>query len=122
MQRIQFSEDLMILENLAVQHQKFGKGSIVAFDGKYMTVRFDAVEKVFVYPDAFERFLSVADGELHDEIVADLARAREKKLAIQNAKAEENLRSMTHGIVIPGKENVPETKSEDGFQNEIEEL
>ncbi len=112
----------MILENLAVQHQKFGKGSIVAFDGKYLTVRFSTVEKVFVYPDAFEKFLSISDSELPAEIVSDLARAKEKKLAIQNAKAEENLRSMTHGIVIPGKENVPETKPEDGFQGEIEEL
>ena len=112
----------MILENLAVQHTKFGVGTVASFDGNYMTVRFGAVEKVFVYPDAFEKFLTVAGGTLPEDIVADLARSKEKKLAIQNAKDEENLRSMTHGIVIPGKENVPETKPEEGFPNEIEEL
>jgi hypothetical protein len=29
---------------------------------------------------------------------------------------------MIHGIVIPGKENVPEQKPEDGFPNELEEF
>ena len=112
----------MILENLTVQHTKFGKGTVVAFDEKYLTVRFETVEKVFVYPDAFEKFLSVADGTLPVEIETDLARSREKKLAILDAKAKENLRSMTHGIVIPGKENVTETKPEEDFPSEIEEL
>ena len=112
----------MILENLAVQHSKFGRGTVVSFDGKYFTVRFCSVEKVFVYPDAFEKFLSVAEGALPGEIQADLVLSKQKKLAIQNAKDEENLRSMTHGIVIPGKENVPETKPEEGFPNELEEL
>jgi hypothetical protein len=61
---------------------------------------------VFVYPDAFEKFLTLADGTVSDEIKAELAQSNDRKQMILNKKNEENMRSMTHGIVIPGKETV----------------
>ena len=112
----------MILENLVVRHNKFGDGSVKSFDGKYFTVAFASGDRVFVYPDAFEKFLTVADESVKEKIVSDLALSHAKKEAIRSAKAAENLRSMTHGIVIPGKENLPEQKPEDGYSNELEEL
>lgn len=112
----------MILENLAVRHNKFGDGSVTRFDGKYLTVTFSSGDRVFVYPDAFEKFLTVTDHAMMEQISSDLATSHAKKEAIRNAKAEENLHSMIHGIVIPGKENVPEQKPEDGFPNELEEF
>jgi hypothetical protein len=45
-----------------------------------------------------------------------------KKNAIADAKHQENLRAMTHGIVIPGKENVPEGKEDDQYATEPEEI
>ena len=112
----------MILENLAVRHNKFGDGSVTSFDGKYVTVAFASGERVFVYPDAFEKFLTVTDDGVMEQIASDLAKSHAKKEAIRSAKAAENLRSMTHGIVIPGKENLPEQKPEDAYSNELEEL
>ena len=112
----------MVLENLVVRHNKFGDGSVTRFDGKYFTVHFASGDRVFVYPDAFEKFLTVADGTLGEQISTDLATVHAKKEAIRDAKAKENLHAMIHGIVIPGKENVPEQKPEDGFPNELEEF
>lgn len=110
----------MVFENLQVRHKTFGLGTIVAKDGKYIKVKFEAAEKNFVYPDSFEKFLTLADGTVTDEILADLAEANEKKAKILAAKHEENMRSMTHGIVIPGKEGTSESEEEEIYKNSTE--
>ena len=109
----------MVFENLQVRHKTFGLGTVVATDGKYIKVKFDSTEKNFVYPDSFEKFLTLEDGSLTDEILADLAVTNERKAKILADKIEENVRAMTHGIVIPGKENVnAEGEDEEGrFKN-----
>ena len=107
----------MVLENLQVRHKTFGLGTVVATDGKYIKVKFDNAEKNFVYPDSFEKFLTLADGTLTDEILADLAATNAQKAKILAAKHEENVRAMTHGIVIPGKEMGTENEEEDNYKN-----
>ena len=107
----------MILENLQVRHKIFGLGTVVATDGKYIKVKFDNAEKNFVYPDSFEKFLTLADGTLTDEILADLAAANAQKAKILAAKHEENVRAMTHGIVIPGKDTGTDNEEEDSYKN-----
>ena len=114
----------MLLTNLEVMHKAFGKGTVVAINGKYFTVKFESAQKIFVYPDIFEKFLTLADGSVSDEIKADLASANEIKQKELDKKNEENLRAMTRGIVIPGKENLGnENEDEDGRSknNELEE-
>ena len=103
----------MIFDNLGVKHKSFGDGLVVSSNGKYMTVKFATAQKTFVYPDAFETFLTLSDGTVSDEILADIKLAKEAKQAIINKKNEENLKAMTMGIVIPGKENNP-NEGEDG--------
>ena len=105
----------MCLENLEVMHKSFGAGIVSGQNGKYFTVKFSSCEKTFVYPDIFEKFLTLADGSVSDEIANDLVGAKNKKQQILDKKNEENLRAMTHGIVIPGKEKVEgENEEEDG--------
>jgi hypothetical protein len=114
----------MVLENLAVKHKAFGLGEIVSVQGKYITVKFDTANKVFVYPDIFEKFLTLADGTVSDEIYADLKVSNDAKLHIQNMKNAENERAREKGIVIPGKEIVPgESDDEEIRKNsEVEEI
>ena len=103
----------MSLENFEVLHKSFGKGTVISSNGQYITVKFESTQKVFVYPDIFEKFLTLSDGSVSDEIIADL---NAKKAATQkelDKKNEENLRAMTRGIVIPGKEIVPGADPED---------
>ena len=107
----------MVLENLHVRHKAFGEGTIIENDGKYITVQFSAAKKKFVYPDIFEKFLTLADGTVNDDIVKDLNTVNAAKNVIIAAKKEENYRAMTRGIVIPGKENVPEEEDEEARKN-----
>lgn len=107
----------MVFENLQVRHKTFGLGTIIAKDGKYIRVKFESAEKNFVYPDAFEKFLTLADGSITDEIRADIDATNAEKAKILAAKHEENMRSMTHGIVIPGKEGTSDSEEEDNYKN-----
>ena len=114
----------MIFDNLEVKHKSFGDGFVAAMNGKYMTVKFPAATKTFVYPDAFENYLTLKDGTVTDEIKADIALVKAEKERILNKKNEENLRAMTHGIVIPGKESSQNEgeENENRFKNENEEI
>lgn len=103
----------MVLDNLQVMHKSFGAGTVVATEGKYMTVRFATAEKKFVYPDSFEKYLTLADGTVTEEIQRDLARINQAKQAIIDMKNAENAHAMAHGIVIPGKEIVNESEEEE---------
>ena len=103
----------MDLNNLQVKHKVFGLGTVTATNGKYMTIRFDSVEKNFVYPDSFEKFLTLADGTVSDEIRHDLDAAAVVKQQILDKKMQENIHSMTHGIVIPGKESLTDSEDEE---------
>lgn len=103
----------MLLDNLVVNHKTFGNGVVVATNGKYMTVKFDSAEKIFVYPDAFEKFLTLGDGSVSEEILNDIAEIKRTRQAILDKKNEENLRAMTKGIVIPGKEMTQSESDED---------
>ena len=94
----------MVCDNLEVKHKTFGAGVVVSTKGRYITVKFNTLTKVFVYPDAFESFLTLSDGSVSSEIQSDIAEAKKAKQDILNKKHEENLRAMTRGIVIPGKE------------------
>ena len=111
----------MISVNIEVNHKTFGRGTVLSAEGKYFTVKFDAAQKTFVYPDAFENFLTLSDGTVSEEIQLDIKDVKLKKQQIIDRKNEENLRAMTKGIVIPGKEMTSmENEEEDARFKHIE--
>lgn len=115
----------MLVENIEVLHKAFGKGNVVAINGQYFTVKFESAQKTFVYPDIFEKFLTLADGSVSEDILADIASVKARKQKEIDKKNEENLHAMTHGIVIPGKENTGnESEDEEGRSknNEQDEI
>ena len=115
----------MSLENIEVLHKAFGKGIVTSINGQYITVKFESAQKVFVYPDIFEKFLTLSDGSVSDEILNDLKASKEAKQKILDKKNEENIRAMTKGIVIPGKEvaiGEPEEEDNNYKQHESEEI
>ena len=113
----------MVLQNLQVKHKAFGLGQVVSTKGQYFTVKFESCEKIFVYPDIFEKFLTLEDGTVSEEIKKDLDRSKANKQKIIDDKREENVRAMMKGIVIPGKENVgPEGEEEESGYKNTEEI
>lgn len=113
----------MISLNTDVCHKSFGKGTVVSQQGKYITVKFENVQKTFVYPDSFENFLTLSDGTVSEAIKADINAVKLAKQAILDKKHEENLRAMTKGIVIPGKEGAigEQDEEEQRFKNQENE-
>lgn len=113
----------MVLENLEVQHKAFGKGTVVLFNGKYITVDFEKGRKTFVYPDAFETFLTLPGGTIPEDIQKDISESNRKKREIAEAKQAENRRSMDHGIVMPGKDLTAEADEDEVVrETESEEI
>ncbi|MBE5860977.1 MAG: hypothetical protein E7301_12780 [Butyrivibrio sp.] len=52
---------------LVINHEKFGKGTIITQDGKYVEVKFESVVKKFVLPGAIaDGYLVITDEELLD--------------------------------------------------------
>ena len=107
----------MIRVDLQVMHKSFGIGVITAINGQYITVKFANCEKNFVYPDAFEKFLTLADGSVSADILSDLESSKHAKAVIKEKKDLENIHSMTHGMVIPGKETSTENEDEESSKN-----
>ncbi len=58
----------MDLINKQVVHKSFGKGSIVDCNDDYVVVQFKSGNKDFVYPDAFEKYLSLVDKKAADSV------------------------------------------------------
>ena len=94
----------MVLNSLQVKHKAFGVGIVVDHIGSYITVKFDTAEKKFVYPDVFEKYLTLADGTVPEEISVDIEASKRAKQLIIDRRNAENANAMNRGIVIPGKE------------------
>ena len=112
----------MVSQNTKVTHKTFGEGLVTNHEGNYINVSFGGAVKKFVYPDAFDKFLTVDDESVLAAIKVDIDASKRAKQIIIDKKNEENYRAMTRGIVIPGKEANSESDNEDeefrGKENE----
>ncbi len=77
----------------AVRHKKFGQGTVVKQNEKNITATFPVGEKEFVYPDAFECFLTADDEQVRTEIRAEIeaavARRNEQREEAERIRQEE---------------------------------
>ena len=80
--------------NMKVKHKKFGDGTIIAQDGKYIEVKFEDVVKKFVLPGCIaDKFLEVEDesildyytkcNEIHEKKIATELKIKSATYAIQ---------------------------------------
>ena len=98
----------MDLLSMVVIHASFGKGTVIEFDGKQITVRFvDKISK-FVYPNSFENFIKAADSALQESIMKEVTAAKiaeeeglQAKLA--SRKADEEMRTVERTAASPAK-------------------
>lgn len=51
-----------------VVHIAWGEGTITSVNGNYLSIAFGVETKMFVYPDAFEKFLCTEDSELRYDV------------------------------------------------------
>lgn len=99
----------MQLLNLNVKHKAFGKGIITEVNGKYLTIQFEAKIAKFIYPDAFEKFISAEDNTTQAAIMEELA--AEKQAAEEERKAEELRRAEEERRRAAERQAVSSTKN-----------
>ena len=62
----------MDILGVQVKHSTFGTGKVIAQENDMITVGFSAKTTKFVFPDAFEKFITAADPNLQAKILADI--------------------------------------------------
>ena len=62
----------MSIIGATVIHKVFGTGTVTALTDKVVTVIFYGVERRFIYPDAFETFLTFSCQELQTRIEEEI--------------------------------------------------
>ncbi len=71
----------------AIRHQVYGKGIVTDWDKGMVTVCFSGLEKKFIYPDAFSKYLILKNTEKQKSILEDLD--EQEKEAEQKRKARD---------------------------------
>lgn len=61
-----------------VIHKSFGNGSVVEQSGEYIIIKFLIGIKKFLYPDAFENFLSITNLQIQEKINAEIEEKKAK--------------------------------------------
>lgn len=70
----------MNLINKKVEHETFGKGNVVSYNDSYIKINFESGIKKFVFPDVFDKYIT-----LIDQRAADIVREK-----LQEREAEKN--------------------------------
>lgn len=112
----------MNLVGYQVSHKAFGDGVVTKWDNKYVTVRFSSTEKTFVYPNAFNGYMTILDPSAMESVNEDIAVAVAAKNALEQSKAQERERQMRSGIVIPGSKAAAERHENFGTEDASEEI
>ena len=112
----------MTLEGIKVKHAMWGTGTVVAFDGKYISIEFAIGVKKLVYPDAFAKFIKADDQDIQAailQIIKDTQETEEQRKreeeAARKAEAERKAAAQeAHRAAIAKKTNYtpkPATRS-----------
>ncbi|MEG2054177.1 MAG: hypothetical protein RR052_04470 [Oscillospiraceae bacterium] len=97
-----------------VSHPTFGKGIITEFTENIITISFSECEKRFIYPCAFETFLTLKDSELQKEINKTIKKENDikqtKKQLIQGK--QQQIQKIKNLKITPNSQAVFDIKSE----------
>jgi len=83
------------LKNEPVTHPVFGTGIVIFQDKKRITIEFPGETgiKHFLYPDAFEKYLTMSNSSAAKKVLADLA-AKKSKMEAQLQAEEETAQKL----------------------------
>ncbi len=79
----------MNLINEEITHKVFGEGNIVGQEDSIITVDFDEEIKKFVYPDAFEKFITLNDQDMAKSLEEIISKKEMKREALKRKREEE---------------------------------
>ena len=77
-----------------VKHKVFGVGTVTEMDGKQIVVRFSVGLKKFVYPSAFEDYLTLMDSAVHESIQLEILAQKKAKIEAEQLEREAAARKL----------------------------
>lgn len=90
----------MNLINMKVKHKVFGEGTIINKENSYITIKFSNEEKKFIYPNAFDGYLTAdnidINNKIKDEIEIIKRQEEEKKKKLAMKEKEEKMVSLNN--------------------------
>jgi hypothetical protein len=95
----------MDLINVRVKHKMFGEGTIIAHDQPYITIKFPKGEKKFIFPNAFEGFLTALDNTVDEHIKQELDAMKQAEEAAKEAAAEKERQARVEAKKEAAKED-----------------
>lgn len=89
----------MDLINEEITHKVFGEGNIIEQDASFITVDFNEDIKKFVYPDAFEQYMTLNNQQTAQsfETILEENEKKEAKLALKREE-KENSRNLKDSV------------------------
>ena len=91
----------MQLTGQAVKHAVFGKGVVTGQEGNVVTVTFSQGEKRFLYPDAFQKFLTLIDENASEKVDELLQEQKEQQDAeLQAMLVEQERQQKIHNFKV----------------------
>lgn len=96
-----------VLTGKTVMHSKLGQGTIEEISDSYLIVRFNQEDKVsrFVYPDAFDKFLTLADAD-SNAVVEKHLRIKHLIDAEQERRKREQLKKLDDELKLKHREEL----------------
>lgn len=79
----------MNLINEAITHTTFGEGNVVDQDASFITIRFDEKIRKFVYPDAFQKFITLNNEHTAKIMKQFMINNEAKEAALEKQREEE---------------------------------
>ncbi|MPM69917.1 hypothetical protein SDC9_116865 [bioreactor metagenome] len=105
----------MNIKGAKVTHRQFGRGEIVGRDDKTITVRFEQGDKQFLYPTAFDGFLTFSDAAKEAAVEAQLSEIQADAAARQShLEDEESRRKATEQLAVLKKNRTAAAKKAAG--------
>lgn len=100
----------MDLINIKVRHKVFGEGIIVANKNSYITVRFQDDEKKFIYPNAFDGYLTAENSNIAESIKQEIESMKnlekEKKERLAELEKQKQIQKNNSGKYVKVKTKV----------------
>lgn len=78
----------MDLINKKVMHKTFGTGKVVKYDDSYIRVGFPSGKKLFVFPDAFGKYLTLVDKRAASFVEKLVQQKENKRIELQNKRLQ----------------------------------
>jgi len=105
------------LVNEKVLHGTFGKGNVISCDEEYIKIDFDSGRKKFVFPDAFKKYMTLADEEAFKFVKSKIQENEDERIKKESQLKQERALSRERQRVLEQKQQIKKVKTHPELQS-----